>query len=251
MIPVRLSVVLPVRDERESLEAVWAELAVVLERIGVPAEALFVDDGSRDGSAEILDRMAGEDPRVRVVHLAGSFGQTAALAVGFRRAVGELVATLDADGQNDPADLPALLERIGECDAVVGYRVRRADPWTRRLASRFANRIRNAVTGDSVRDTGCSLKLFRREGLERIRLYDGMHRFLPTLLRMEGLRVREVPVRHRPRRGGRSKYTLGGRLVRTTCDLLAVAWMRRRRLEARVAAEPRPLSGRERNTRAV
>jgi glycosyltransferase involved in cell wall biosynthesis len=243
-----VSVVIPVRDERENLRPLWEELRVALQKLDRGFEAIFVDDGSGDGSAEALDRLAREDPRIRVFHLEEPSGQSAALETGFRASRGDFVVTIDADLQNDPVDIPLLLDRMGALDLLAGYRLDRRDSVLRRISSRLANRIRDRVTGDAIRDAGCTLKVFRRRCLERILLYDGMHRFLPTLLRLEGYRVGEAPVRHRPRVWGSSKYNVRGRLFRTFVDLLAVRWMIKRRL--RVRMKTAPVSERGRSSRA-
>jgi glycosyltransferase involved in cell wall biosynthesis len=159
------------------------------------------------------------------------------MEAGFRRARGAVVVTLDADLQNDPSDIPALVGQLADWDAVVGVRVRRRDNLVRRVSSRVANYVRNRLSDESISDTGCSLKAYRRGALERLVLYEGLHRFLPTLLKMEGFRVREVPVSHRPRRHGRSKYGIANRLVPSFVDLLAVRWMKRRKLRYEVKDE--------------
>ncbi len=244
-----LSVVIPVRDERENLLPLWEELRPVLEQTGREFEVLFVDDGSGDGSAEVLDRLASAEPRIRVLHLEVPSGQSSALDAGFRSARGTLVITLDADLQYDPADIPALLDRMGTLDLLAGFRVARQDSWLRRAVSRIANGVRNRITGDHVVDTGCTLKIFRRRCLDGIRLYDGMHRFLPTLLRLEGFQVGEAPVRHRPRTWGAAKYGVLDRLLRASADLLAVRWMIRRRLDYQVRGGD-SVREKERNSRA-
>jgi glycosyltransferase involved in cell wall biosynthesis len=245
----RISVVIPLRDERDNLWPLWEELRPVLEGVTREFEVLFVNDGSADGSAEILDLLASTDARIRVLRLERPSGQSAALDAGFRAARGDTVITLDADLQYDPADIPVLLDRMGAHDLLAGYRSSRRDSWHRRAASRIANAVRNRVTGEMILDTGCSLKVFRRRCLERLRPFDGMHRFLPTLLRMEGFSVGQHPVRHRPRAGGRSKYSIRGRLFRTFADLLAVRWMMNRRLRYRLERVDR-LRDRGRNSRA-
>ncbi|MGH9748753.1 MAG: glycosyltransferase [Candidatus Polarisedimenticolia bacterium] len=230
-----LSLVIPVYNERDSLAPLLGEIQAALGARGDRGyEILFVDDGSTDGSDRVLAGLRRSDRRVRVVTLRANAGQSAALEAGFRRARGAVVVTLDADLQNDPADIPRLLEALESCDAVVGTRVRRRDGLLRRLSSRVANYVRNRLSDESIADTGCSLKAFRREALLRLRLYDGMHRFLPTLMRMEGFRVREIGVGHRPRRHGRSRYGFGHRVVPAFLDLLAVRWMKRRRLRYEV-----------------
>ena len=225
---IGLSVVIPFRDEAESLPALHAELARVLDALPLASEILFVDDASRDDGLAVAEGLAARDLRVRVLALSPHAGQSAALEAGFRAARGALVATMDADLQNDPADLPALLSGLAEADCVCGVRVARRDPLGTRLASRAANAIRRRVLGDGIADIGCSLRVMRREPLGRIKLFHGGHRFLPVLLALEGARLAERPVRHRPRRHGRSNYGVVGRLRVVWLDLLGVAWLARR-----------------------
>jgi dolichol-phosphate mannosyltransferase len=223
-------VVIPAYNESDNIEACYRELVGVLDGIGQPFEVIVVDDGSSDGTGQVLARLGRQDSRLRVLRFRRNAGQTAALDAGFRAARGEIVVTMDADLQNDPRDIPKLLAALPGHDAVCGWRVDRRDPWTKRMASRIANGVRSRLTGDGVHDTGCTLKAFRREALGSLRLYRGMHRFLPALLQMEGFRVAEVPVAHRPRQAGVSKYGNWGRLWAGLADLWAVRWMARRRL---------------------
>jgi glycosyltransferase involved in cell wall biosynthesis len=229
-----LSVVIPVFDEAENLEPLHRELDAALAKVARPAEIVFVDDGSADQSPAVLARLAATDPRVRVVTLDRNHGQSAAFDAGFRHARGEVVATLDADLQNDPADLPRLLAGLDRADVVNGVRAERRDTWVRKLSSRIGNGFRNWATGESVTDVGCSLRVMRAEPLRRVKMFRGMHRFLPTLLRMEGARVIEVPVAHRPRLHGASKYGIANRLFTGLHDVFAVRWMQRRALRYRV-----------------
>ena len=238
---LRLTVVVPVHDEEASLEALHRELDAAVGGIAGGLEIVFVDDASRDASLARMCEIARKDARVRVIALAARRGQSAALDAGFRAARGELVAMLDADLQNDPADLPRLLAALDHADVVCGVRVDRRDGWQRRLSSWIANGFRNRVTGESVRDVGCSLRVMRRRHLARVKLHRGMHRFLPTLLRLEGARVIELPVAHRARRHGRSKYGIADRLFVGLVDVFAVRWMQSRRLDYR-ASEVDPLS---------
>ena len=228
-----VSVVVPLRDEAESLETLHRELDAALAGVAGGVELIFVDDGSRDDSLPRLRGIAAKDPRVRAIALDGRYGQTAALDAGFRAACGEVIVTLDADLQNDPADIPALLARLDRADVVNGVRQGRRDTALRRLSSRIANAVRNRVTHETVADVGCSLRAMRAEYVRRVKLYRGMHRFLPTLLRMEGARVVEVPVAHRPRRYGASKYGVHNRLWAGLADLAAVRWMQSRALRYR------------------
>jgi len=229
-----LSVVVPAYDEGANLRTLHGELAAALADLGRPWELVWVDDGSTDDTLAVMRALAGEDPRVRVVALEGNHGQTAALEAGFHRARGEVLATLDADLQNDPADLPRLLAALDRADVVNGVRQGRRDGWVRRVSSRIANGFRNRATGESVTDVGCSLRVMRAAYVRRIKLFRGLHRFLPTLLRMEGARVIELPVSHRPRRHGRSKYGIGNRLFAGLHDVFAVRWMQSRALRYRV-----------------
>lgn len=231
--PIDLSVVAPVYDEVENLAPLVEQVRDALAGL-VRWELVLVDDGSRDGSDAEIRRLAGDDPRVRGVFFERNCGQTAAMAAGIRSARGELIATLDADLQNDPADLPAMLDALEDHDAVVGYREKRRDDWIRRVSSRVANRVRNWVTADTIRDTGCSLKLFRAEAIRDVPFLEGMHRFLPTLLRYAGCSVVEHAVHHRPRTAGESKYGVWNRLFRATLDMVAVRWMRSRTIHYRV-----------------
>jgi glycosyltransferase involved in cell wall biosynthesis len=232
-----ISVVIPVYNEAENLPILATEVQGALQAAGRSYEVIYVDDGSTDGSSDLLVRMAREDPAVRVIRQRRNSGQSAALQAGFRFARGEIVITLDADLQNDPADIPRLLERIDTHDVVCGVRANRQDTWVRRVSSRIANRVRNRVTHDSVTDVGCTLRACRAEYLRRIPLFTGMHRFLPTLLKMEGARVIEVPVHHRPRLHGQPKYNIRNRIWRALADLLAVRWMQLRWIDRRLSEE--------------
>jgi glycosyltransferase involved in cell wall biosynthesis len=225
-----LSIVVPVFEERDNLEPLVDEILEVLSPTGLAAEIVLVNDGSRDGSAERIAELARSRPAVRGLHFRENRGQSAAFDAGFKAARGRIVVTLDADLQNDPRDIPALVESLRDHDAAVGYRSIRNDSWLRRVSSFIANTVRNRLSGDDIIDTGCSLKAFRAEALVGLKLYTGMHRFLPTLLRIEGRSVVQIPVGHRPRRSGRSKYGVWNRVFRSFADLLAVRWMKKRRL---------------------
>jgi glycosyltransferase involved in cell wall biosynthesis len=229
----KLSVVVPIHNEVDSLPALHAELDAVLKDFPGGVELVLVDDGSTDGSLELLRAMERDDTRVRLVVFDGNFGQSAALAAGFAAARGEFTVTMDADLQNDPADIPRMMTLLDEADVVNGVRVTRNDGVVRRLSSRIANGFRNWMTDESVTDVGCSLRVVRTRYLQRLHPFRGMHRFLPTLLRIEGARVVEVPVAHRPRRFGQSKYGIGNRLFVGLVDVFAVRWMQSRALHWR------------------
>jgi dolichol-phosphate mannosyltransferase len=223
-----LSVVIPFRDEVESLPTLYRELATVVDGLDFECEMIFVDDESSDDGVSVLMGVAGADERFRLLSISPHSGQSAALEAGFGAARGELIATLDADLQNDPADLPRLLAVIDGADCVNGVRMGRQDRFVKRVASRIANSVRRRILGDAVEDIGCSLRVMRAKHLRRIKLFRGSHRFLPVLLAFEGARVIEVSVSHRPRRHGASKYAIADRFFEGALDLCAVAWMKRR-----------------------
>ncbi|MGC8763696.1 MAG: glycosyltransferase family 2 protein [Acidobacteriota bacterium] len=232
-----VSVVVPVYNEEENLPVLLREIRETLDPLGRPYEVVFVDDGSRDRSLEVLKGLLPENPMVRVVVFEKNAGQTAAMDAGLRAARGEILVTLDADLQNDPHDIPLLLQEIGRFDVVVGYRAVRQDSLVKRITSKVGNGARNWLTKEQIRDTGCSLKAFRREAVARLKLFKGMHRFLPTLCKMEGFTVTEVKVNHRPRVHGKTKYGVFDRLRATVPDVLAVRWMQKRVLGYRVKEE--------------
>jgi glycosyltransferase involved in cell wall biosynthesis len=232
--PVEVTVVAPVFNERENLKPLVDEILAVLRPSAISFEILLVDDGSKDGSSEEIDRLSREHTEVRGVHFEANCGQTAAFDAGFKNARGAVVVTIDADLQNDPRDIPKLLRALEGHDAAVGFRAERRDGVVRRFSSKIANAVRNRLSGDDIIDTGCSLKAFRAEALREIKLWNGMHRFLPTLIRLEGRSVVQIPVNHRPRLMGTSKYGVWNRLFRSLADLFAVRWMKSRRLRYRV-----------------
>ena len=236
---VDLSIVIPVYDEEANLPLLWEELRGVLEGLGLAFEVVFVDDGSRDRSAEIVRGFREADPRVRLVRLKANAGETAATDAGFKAVRGAWVVVMDADLQNDPRDIPRLLSYLDRWDAATGWRVNRGegDDWLRRLSASIANRVRNRLSDETVQDSGCTFRAFRRECLRDLVLYRGFHRFIPTLLKMRGYRVLEVPVNHRPRRFGRSKYGVWNRTFVAFVDLLVVRWMKSRRLRYEVAED--------------
>ncbi len=225
-----ISLVIPVYNEEANLDELYAQCRAALESLPWKWEILLVDDGSTDGSLACIKALAAADARVHYLAFDRNHGQSAAFAAGFAHARGDAIVTLDADLQNDPADIPRLLARYaeGDVDMVIGWRQKRQDTWGRRVASRIANAIRNALTGETVRDTGCSLKVMRADLARRLPVFSGMHRFLPTLMKMHGARVAELPVHHRPRTRGVSKYGLWDRAWTAWWDLLAVRWMQRR-----------------------
>ena len=227
--PLDVSILLPAYNEDACLGALVRETACVLHGLDRSFEILVVDDGSTDWTPRLLNDLRAEVSELRALRLATNSGQSAALLAGFRAARGRIFVTLDADGQNDPADIPALLAGLETCDLCCGYRVRRQDVWSKRIGSRIANAVRNRVLRETIRDTGCTLKAFRAEWAAHLPLqFRGLHRFIPALLAMAGARIAEIPVHHRPRAAGESKYTNGGRLKEALWDLWAVRWMQKR-----------------------
>jgi len=223
-----LSVVIPVYNEEASLRALHSEISETLRKMtGAKYEIILVDDGSKDGSYEVLRALYGEDPdHVRVIRLRRNFGQTAALAAGFDAAQGDIVIPIDADLQNDPQDIPRLIDKIDEgYDVVSGWRAKRHDKfWSRRLPSMLANGLISAITGVRLHDYGCTLKAYHRDVLRHMNLYGEQHRFLPALASWAGARVTEISVNHRARKFGRSKYGTG-RTLRVVLDLITVKFL--------------------------
>jgi dolichol-phosphate mannosyltransferase len=213
-----------------------SRLTETMAAFGVPYELVFVDDGSADGTPQVLRAIRGKHPEVRVIRFRHNSGQTAALDAGFKQARGQAIVTLDADLQNDPRDIPHLIAQLKDFEVVCGIRQRRQDTWLRRASSKIANAIRRRVLHDDIVDIGCSLRAYRRHCLASIKLYHGMHRFLPVLLRIEGYRIAQVPVNHYPRRHGRSKYNVRNRACRALMDLFAVRWMQSRQLHYEIVA---------------
>lgn len=223
-----LSIVIPVFNEEGNLRPLCAEIRSALESESRSYEVILVDDGSTDGSPFELRSCAAEDDRLRVLELPRNVGQSIALLVGLRAASGAIVVTLDADLQNDPADIPDLVRGLEGFDLVSGIRARRQDSWVRKVSSRIGNTVRRWVLGDSIVDIGCSLKAYRAPWLKELPAFDGLHRFLPSLLESQGAKVRQMPVHHRPRVHGQSKYGIHNRLWRGLFDLVGVRWLIRR-----------------------
>ncbi len=221
-----ISVVVPVLNEEESLPLLYEQLVEALTEAGYDYEIIIIDDGSTDRSFEVLRELQARDEHLRVVRFRRNYGQTAAFAAGFDRAQGELVITIDADLQNDPADIPALVSKMNEgYDVVSGWRLNRQDRFLdRRLPSILANRLIGWVTDVRIHDYGCSLKAYRREVLADVQLYGELHRFIPALAHAAGARVTEIPVRHHARRFGKAKYGLS-RTLKVFLDILAVRFL--------------------------
>lgn len=230
-----LTVVLPVYNEAECIVGVLDELFEVLALLPQTRyEVIAVDDGSTDQTPDLLLQATTRHSALRLLRLDPNAGQSAAMGAAFRAAQGHAVVTLDADGQNDPADIPALLDALKSCDVCCGYRRNRSDTAAKRIGSRLANRFRRRVLHDDIIDTGCTLKAFRIQVVRDLTMWKGMHRFLPMLAGMQEARIVQLPVNHRPRAGGVSKYTNFSRLRQTLWDLWAVRWMQHRNPRFRV-----------------
>ncbi len=224
-----VSVIVPLFNEEENMSILQSELRAALA--GVDHEIIFVDDGSIDRTAERVEKA----PNVRIIRFAKNGGQSAAIYAGLQVANGAVAVLIDGDLQNDPVDIPRLLAEISRgADLVCGYRARRKDTLVKRLTSRIANAVRSRYTKDGVRDTGCTLKAMRRECVSALVPFKGMHRFIPALIKAAGYRLVEIPVAHRPRRFGQSKYGLGNRALRATIDMFGVRWLLSRRLNYKI-----------------
>jgi dolichol-phosphate mannosyltransferase len=229
-----VSVVVPLYNEEENVSILQSELNAAL--VGLDYEIVFVNDGSTDRTFESIAR----SPAVRVLQFAENAGQSAAMYAGLHAARGGTVVLIDGDLQNDPADIPKLLREIERgADLVCGYRAQRKDTMMKRLTSRIANFVRSRFTRDGVRDTGCTLKAMRRECIHALVPFKGMHRFIPALVKGAGYRLVEIPVNHRARKFGRSKYGLGNRAVRATIDMFGVRWLLSRQLNHRLQERER------------
>ncbi len=230
-----VSVIVPIKDERDNLVQVVDGLLKVIRSHATstsrPFEIILIDDGSTDGSSEVMDQLAGEHPEVRTFHFDRNYGKTAALDAGFARSAGEIIIEIDGDLQQDSHDILTLLPFLETHDLVCGWRRDRQDNLVRKVSSRIANFVRNLFTRDGMHDTGCPLKIFRRSVVEKLCLFEGMHRFFPALALMHGFTVIEVPVRHYPRIHGKSKFGVGNRLFKSLYDLVAVRWMQSRVLK--------------------
>jgi glycosyltransferase involved in cell wall biosynthesis len=224
-----ISVVIPVRDEEESVGPLLGEIAAALEQLDRPWEVVFVDDGSTDATFAALTRLHAAHGNVRIVRLRRNFGKAAALQAGFAQAAGDVVVTMDGDGQDDPAEIPRLLAKLEEgFDLVSGWKVHRRDPLTRRIPSRLFNGVAGRLSGLRLHDMNCGLKAYRAEVVRRLRIYGELHRYIPVLAHYEGFRVSELAVNHRPREHGRSRYGME-RYLRGFLDLLTVTFMGRYR----------------------
>lgn len=234
---IKYSIVVPLKNEEDNIVDLVNEIEPVMKTLNEPWELICIDDGSTDKTLDILKQLSKEKSYLRTLIFSKNFGQSSAFDAGFKAAHGEFVITLDGDRQNDPADIPKLVAAVENADLVCGHRVNRKDPISKKITSRIANAIRSRLCKDNIQDTGCSLKIYRKACLGQIKMYHGMHRFLPALFSIEGLRVKEVPVNHRERTKGTTKYNFFNRSFNTISDMLAVRWMRSRQLHYKIDKE--------------
>ncbi|HUT30109.1 MAG TPA: glycosyltransferase family 2 protein [Sedimentisphaerales bacterium] len=229
---VYLSIIAPAFNEADNLAQLVQEVVGAVSVLDKPYEVIIINDASTDQSPTVLAELMKNYPQLRVLSMKRRAGQSAALKAGLQSARGRFIATIDADLQNDPADIPGMLDLVasGRCDMVNGWRAKRMDPFLKRASTRVANFVRNRLTRENIRDSACGLKVFRRECVAHIYYFDGMHRFLPTLAKVAGCRVLEVAVNHRPRLVGKTKYGISNRLSRGLRDTFGVRWMKDRAL---------------------
>lgn len=234
---IKYSVVIPLKNEADNIVSLIEELEPVMNALNHPWELICINDGSTDATKEILCTLAKQKKFLNLVHFTQNFGQSSAFDAGFRKAKGEFVITLDGDRQNDPQDIPKMVEAATKYDLVCGVRTNRKDPWHKKITSKIANFMRSRLCHDHVQDTGCSLKVYRTECLKKIKMYNGMHRFLPALFSIEGFSIKEIPVHHRPRTQGVTKYNFFNRSFKPIVDMLAVRWMRKRQLHYKISGK--------------
>lgn len=231
---IKYSIVIPLKNEEGNVKELIEEIEPVMTSLGDPWELICIDDGSTDHTLSILDELSKKKPYLHTIVFQDNFGQSSAFDAGFKTAKGEFVISLDGDRQNDPADIPKLVQVVPEYDLVCGIRKKRKDTIVKKVTSFLANQVRRRVCKDGIEDTGCSLKIYRRECLHTIKMYHGMHRFLPALFQIEGYRVGQIPVNHRERICGRTKYNFFNRSLNTVADMLAVRWMIKRKLHYQI-----------------
>jgi dolichol-phosphate mannosyltransferase len=235
------SVVIPLKNEEENIQELLEELAPIIRALEKPWELICIDDGSTDKTRQKLCTLRKEYPEMRLLVFDQNYGQSSAFDAGFRAAKGDFVITLDGDRQNDPRDIPKLLQAMENADLVCGRRVNRKDTILKKLTSLLANAVRSRMCHDGVQDTGCSLKVYRSSSLKKIKMYNGMHRFLPALFINEGFTIKEISVNHRERSKGHTKYNFFNRSFNTVADMLAVRWMHKRQLKYQLVEDQAPV----------
>jgi len=231
---VEYSFVIPVYNEEDNILSLNDEIQEAVRRIDEPCEVIWVDDGSSDKSLHIIRQLIKAHGQYRFISFERNYGQSAALAAGFHAAAGKYIITMDSDRQNDPMDILRMIPYLAKYDMVTGWRKERYDTGWKKFSSRFANSVRNRLSRETIKDTGCSLKIMKTVYVKKLKMYKGLHRFLPTLMKMEGAAVIEVPVGHRPRTKGASKYGTWDRAFSGLRDLLAVRWMQDRTISYKI-----------------
>ena len=231
------SIVIPVYNEQDNIIPLQQNISAAMDKISDSYEVILVDDGSSDGSREKIEHICSRDSRFRFLFFDKNYGQSSALAAGFEESKGDVIITMDADLQVDAGDIPLLLQQLDSFDVVSGFREKRADSLSKRISSKIANCTRNTLTGERIKDTGCPLKVFKKEVIKNMFFFDGMHRFFPTLIKLQGYTITEVPIRHYKRKHGSSKYNIRGRLFRTFCDLFGIRWLKKRYLRCRIISK--------------
>jgi len=231
---IKYSIIIPAHNEEESLPVLLEEISGIKSRLENELEIIVVNDGSTDNTQQVLQNEKKDCPELKVIRFDKNYGQSAAFDAGFKHAGGEIIITMDADLQNNPEDIFALLKYYPEYDIICGKRIKRKDDIVRKISSKIANSIRNKLTGDDVVDTGCSLKIFKAEFIKNIKMFNGMHRFLPTLCKFEGARVIEVEVSHRFRKYGKAHYGILNRAIKGLQDAFAVRWMKKNFLKYKI-----------------
>lgn len=234
---IEYSVIIPLKNEEDNIIDLIQELEPVMQGLKKTWELICIEDGSTDKTLEILTKLLSQKSYLKLIVFKKNYGQSSAFDAGFKAAKGQYVITLDGDRQNDPKDIPKLLKAIQNHDLACGIRINRKDPLSKKLISFVANKVRRFICDDGVSDTGCSLKVYRSSALKKIKMYQGMHRFLPALFKIEGLRIIEIPVNHRERVKGQTKYNFFNRSFNTLADLAAVRWMGKRQLRYQINKE--------------
>lgn len=231
---MQYSILIPVHNEEENLSSLVQEICCVMHNLEGSFEIIIIDDGSTDSTVDTISKIFHQIPQLRLIRLACKCGQSAALSTGLQEAKGQLIITLDGDGQNNPEDIPTLIKALHGYDCVTGYRMNRKDPWIKRLSSKCANAMRRFVLKDPIKDAGCALKICTASSIRMLPQFTGMHRLLPSLFIIYGFSVVQIPVHHRPRVGGISKYSLFNRIWGPFCDLLGLFWLKKRHITTHV-----------------
>ncbi len=235
---MKISVVIPIYNERENIPGLYRELLRVLSILKQDYEIIFVDDGSTDSSVDILKELKATNPNIKILSLDRNYGLSTAISAGIEKAQGDIIITIDGDLQNDPGDIPKLLGYIHQgYDVVSGWRKNRKDPLVKKFSSKIANFIRNKLTSEDIKDSACMLKAYKKEYIKKIKFYRGWHRFLPTLLKMEGAKVIEIEVNHRPRKYGKSKYGIRNRFIKPLIDALVISWLKMNTINYKIKEE--------------